>query len=146
MLSLTALGQSKLDIGQSKPNVTTAIIGNDTVFVMNREFAELVASRFDSLQSLKQSFSECVKAVDMLETSVDIRNKLITNLKNLSDNKQSEIMLLNRKIESLETSIYVYKDVEKQLKAETKKRKTWAIIAGIGGIAGISGILFGVLK
>ena len=131
---------------QDKPTVTTAVIGTDTVFVMNREYAELVAERFDSLASLKESFSECNSVVDGLQSAIVERGRLISEQNNLIGNLHADILNREAQIESYQRSVNAYKEVEAQLKKETRKRKVWTIVACVGGAAGLGGVIFGLSR
>ena len=137
----TAFGQSNSG-STPKPEITATVIGADTVFVMNRAYAELVAERFDSLASLKQSFSECNAVVDGLQSSILERGRLIAEQNNLIGNLHADIVNRDLQYQSCERSLNVYKDVEKQLKKETRRRKTWQAVAGVGvGAAVVSSII-----
>lgn len=109
---------------------------------MNRAYAELVAERFDSLASLKQSFLECNAVVDGLQSSILERGRLIAEQNNLIGNLHADIVNRDLQYQSCERSLNVYKDVEKQLKKETRRRKTWQAVAGVGvGAAVVSSII-----
>lgn len=130
----------------TKPNITATTIGTDTVFIMNRAYAEFVAERFDSLQAIKQAFSDCDKSVTMLQSSVTLRDAKMYEQTQLIDNLKSEIMLKNDVVESYKRSQLAVDSLQKQLKTETRKRKTWFVVAIGMGVGAVGGILYGALK
>jgi hypothetical protein len=132
---LSAYAQTKIE---------AAVIGNDTVFVMNRAYAELVANRFDSLASLKLSFKQCESVVDGLQFSIMDRSELIRAQSGLIENLRLDISVQNEIVQSYKRTEAITTDIQKQLRAETRKRKTWTVLcigALVGGVA--SAVYFG---
>ena len=105
------------------------------MFVMNRAYAELVANRFDSLESLKRSFKECESVVDGLQFSIVDRSELIHAQSGLIDNLRLDISNQNEIIQSYKRTEAITTDIQTQLRKETRKRKTWTGLC-IGALVG----------
>lgn len=129
---LTASGQT----------IETAVIGNDTVFVMNRRYAELVAARFDSLRLLKRSFNDCNNVVDGLQFSIMERAELIKAQNHLIENLRSDIDNQNQIIHSFERTEIITDDIKKQLFIESRKRKFWRVSAFVFLGAGVGSTIY----
>ena len=102
---------------------------------MNRAYAELVANRFDSLESLKRSFKECESVVDGLQFSIVDRSELIRAQSGLIDNLRLDISNQNEIIQSYKRTEAITTDIQTQLRKEPRKRKTWTglfIVALVG--------------
>ena len=113
------------------------IIGNDTVFIMDRSFAELVAERFDSLVVLKDYKEEADTMVLNLQYAIAQRSTLIQAQQSKIDNLERENSVLYNQIESFKRTENVSETIRKQLKAETRKRKFWQYATAGVGLAGV---------
>jgi len=54
--------------------VEQMLIGNDTVFIMDRDFAELVAERFDSLVVLKDFQQQADSLISNFQHAIHVRS------------------------------------------------------------------------
>jgi hypothetical protein len=129
-------------LNASGQTIETAVIGNDTVFVMNRRYAELVAARFDSLRLLKRSFYDCNNAVDGLQFSIIERAELIKAQNNLIGNLRDDIEHQNDIIHSFERTQVITDDIKKQLFIESRKKKFWRVSAFILLGAGVGSSIY----
>jgi hypothetical protein len=117
--------------------VEQMLIGNDTVFLMDRAFAELVAERFDSLEVLKRYKTESDTIVSNLQHAIHERSVLIQAQQTRIDNLRGENSVLYQQIESYKRTDNISETLRKQLKAETRKRKTWQYTTAGVAIGGI---------
>ena len=104
---------------------------------MDRAFAELVAERFDSLEVLKRYKSESDTIVSNLQHAIHERSVLIQAQQTRIDNLRGENSVLYQQIESYKRTDNISETLRKQLKAETRKRKTWQYTTAGVAIGGI---------
>lgn len=113
---------------QNNPQINIKVIGNDTLFVFNRDYAKYVITKFDSLNYYRNILP---KYKISLDDCLGLNNKY----KDLIDLKEAEIISLNSQIrycdaiaESYNNSDLLNKQLIKDLKKEKRKYKTWNII------------------
>jgi len=128
--------------------ITQQVINGDTVFVMNRPYAQWVLTKFDSLTQCKVNNKECMSVVEDLEIVVQDKNKVINRLEAVNINYSIEIGELNHVVESFRRVEKLNDDVKKSLESEIKKRKFWQGLAyfGIGSTVVASTMIFIILK
>ena len=128
--------------------ITQQIINNDTVFVMNRPYAQWVLNRFDSLTQCKVDNKQCMSVVDDLQLVVQDKNKVINQLESVNINYSIEIGELNHVIDSYRRTEKLNEDVKKSLESEIKKKNFWKGLAyfGIGSTVVTSTIIVLILK
>jgi hypothetical protein len=124
------------------------VINGDTVFVMNRPYAQWVLNRFDSLTQCKVDNKQCMSVVDDLQLVVQDKNKVINQLESVNINYSIEIGELNHVIDSYRRTEKLNEDVKKSLESEIKKKNFWKGLAyfGIGSTVVTSTIIVLILK
>lgn len=104
-------------------------------FIVTRTFLELVASRFDSLKHYKS----VAKQSEIILDSCYITLNKYQRLNMMQDKKlqtmELEISGYKQLIESCNRDAIVYKDIQKKLSKEIRRKKTWKMI-GIGAGTG----------
>jgi hypothetical protein len=118
-------------------NVDELVIEGDTVFIMDRAFAELVAERFDSLVVLKRFQEQADSLIANFQHAISVRSSMIQNQQSRIDNLNHENELLYQQIKSFQRTDNISETLRKQLKAETRKRKFWQYSTAGVAIAGI---------
>jgi len=119
---------------QKLPQIKLSIIDSDTVFIMNRQYAEMMAKTFDSLDRYKIKYNDCIGIIDTF-ISLNERYKLtIDNADNQILSLKNENLLLKQVITSHHKTEFIYDDISKKLTKEERKRRIWQSIA-IGGIS-----------
>lgn len=110
---------------QNNPKIKISVINDDTVFIFNRDYAQYVINKFDSLDHFRNSFFGCV---NVLEDCVKVKDQY----KKLSDLKEQEILSLKREIlyfdqlaESYDKSEKINKQLQGDLKKQLRKTKLW---------------------
>jgi hypothetical protein len=105
-------------------------------YTVTREFLEFTAQRFDSLKTYKQAYKDAVAVADSCmwlfgkaEQLNQLQDRNIAGLK-------EEIAALGDVVESYKRQEVVTKQIQKQLRKETRKRKFWQLV-GIGTGAGL---------
>lgn len=128
--------------------ITQQVINGDTVFVMNRPYAQWVLNRFDSLTQCKVDNKQCMSVVDDLQLVVQDKNKVINQLESVNINYSIEIGELNHIIDSYRRTEKLNEDVKKSLESEIKKKNFWKGLAyfGIGSTVVTSTIIVLILK
>lgn len=128
--------------------ITQQVINGDTVFVMNRPYAQWVLNRFDSLTQCKVDNKQCMSVVDDLQLVVQDKNKVINQLEAVNINYSIEIGELNHVIDSYRRTEKLNEDVKKSLESEIKKKNFWKGLAyfGIGSTVVTSTIIVLILK
>lgn len=127
-------------------NITTHVIGNDTVFVMDRDYAEFVAERFDSLRAIKLAFNQCDTVIQGLQSVMRHRAEIINAQTHAIDGLRDEIRIQNGLIKSYERTQVVTDEIRAQLKKETRRRKVWRVVGCLGVGAGVVGVVWGIVK
>jgi hypothetical protein len=124
------------------------VINGDTVFVMNRPYAQWVLNRFDSLTQCKVDNKQCMSVVDDLQLVVQDKNKVINQLESVNINYSIEIGEMNHIIDSYRRTEKLNEDVKKSLESEIKKKNFWKGLAyfGIGSTVVTSTIIVLILK
>lgn len=128
--------------------ITQQVINGDTVFVMNRPYAQWVLNRFDSLTQCKVDNKQCMTVVDDLQLVVQDKNKVINQLESVNINYSIEIGEMNHIIDSYRRTEKLNEDVKKSLESEIKKKNFWKGLAyfGIGSTVVTSTIIVLILK
>ena len=102
-------------------------------FIVTRSFLELVSARFDSLKHYKVFIKDTESLLDSCSsaiTEMQFLNKMQNNRFNLI---LEENIGYKQTIESYKRDVIVYKDIEKKIKQEVRKKKTWKIIGITAG-------------
>ena len=99
----------------------------DNGFLISREYAEFIALRFDSLDAYKIAYGECVDRAIECDALLNKSERLIADMKVQHQTQSDMLILKNAMIESYERDIIIFKDIEKQLKKQTRLKKVWKI-------------------
>lgn len=99
-----------------EPKIDIMIINGDTLFTMNRKFAEMVAIQYDSLEIVSNKLKECNDIIldcfelkeqykialsksedvtDMLKKELSTKDKIINGYKTIDNSQQKIIKELN---------------------------------------------------
>jgi hypothetical protein len=97
---------------------------------------EFTAARFDSLKTYKQAYADAVAVADSCAELLGKTEQLnILQERNIAGLKE-EIAAFGQIADSYKRQEVITKDIQKQLKKETRKRKFWQLV-GIGTGAGL---------
>lgn len=95
--------------------------------MITREYAEFIALRFDSLHAYKIAYGECVNRAVDCDALLNKSERLISDMKVQHQTQSDMLLLKDAMIKSYERDIIIFKDIEKQLKKETRLKKVWKI-------------------
>lgn len=132
------------------PEIEMVVVNSDTLFTINRKFAELVAIQYDSLKIVSDKLKECNGVLDYC---VEVKNQYKVAL----DQSQGVSDMLRKEIEKKDKIINSYKKIDesqqamyKELNTEFKKAKNrnkWLTGLTIGGVSvGFTSIILLLLK
>jgi hypothetical protein len=110
---------------QNNQNIKLSVINGDTVFVFNKAYGNYLVSKFDSLQHFKASFFDCA---DVLTDCANLRDnyKLLSTQKDsLIDNLHKQVLYCEGISESYHKSELLNKQLQKDLKKQSRKTKLW---------------------
>lgn len=114
---------------QIKPNITTYVLGNDTLFLANRQFLNLCAMKFDSLKYCTANYSECLDIIDTLQYQIQSKNTIIDQKNDIIISHEIEKSEMNHIMQSYIRENELNKDCKKALDIMTKKRNTYKTIS-----------------
>lgn len=101
----------------------------DNGFFITRDYAEFIATKFDSLDAYKVAHKECVSKALKCDSLLYQSEMLIKSL-NDKYNIQSEMLLLkDAMIKSYERTQVINVDIQKQLTSQKRIKKAWKITA-----------------
>ena len=109
----------------SQNNIQVKVINGDTLFVFNKEYANYIVSKYDSLKHYKISFNVCA---DVLTDCAKLRDnyKLLTTQKDsLIDNLHKQVLYCEGISESYHKYEILNKQLQKDLKKQLRKTKVW---------------------
>lgn len=125
MLAIAVLLLYSNSYCQNKPEIEIKIINNDTLFVFNKPYANLLVNKFDSLRHFKQSFFDCADVLtDCAKVRDDYKN-LIKTQDDLIVNLNKQVMIEEELIESYNRIDIYNKQLQKELKRQYRKTKLW---------------------
>lgn len=126
------------------------IVGNDTLFTINRKFAEMIAIQYDSLQIVTSKLNECK---DVLNTSLEVKDQYkiaLEKSEGVSDMLKKELMTKDKVIKSYIKIEETQNKLIDNLNSEFRKLKTRnTILTGItiGGVTvGFTSLVLLLLK
>jgi hypothetical protein len=133
-----------------KPEINLVVVNGDTLFTINRKFAEIIAIEHDSLviqnQRIKDyssSLSSCLDVKNEYKTALDKSVKLSDMLKEENKLKDKIIIGLNKVSDTQESFI---NDLNKEFN-KAKNRNKWLVGLTIGGVSvGFTSIILLLLK
>jgi hypothetical protein len=125
MLAIAVLLLYSNCYSQNKPEIEIKVINNDTLFVFNKSYANLLVNKFDSLRHFKQSFFDCADVLtDCAKVRDDYKN-LIKTQDDLIVNLNKQVMIEEELIESYNRIDIYNKELQKDLKRQYRKTKLW---------------------
>jgi hypothetical protein len=135
LLSLTAYGQ-----------ISVKIIDNDTLFVMSKDFAAMVAMRFDSLVSCKRNLQDCDRLVSELDAHRQDLVRISILQKEQSESLRKEIWEKDQIIGSYKRQEAIQDNMRKDYRRLTKNRNFWRVAAIVLGSGAVGTTIFAILK
>ena len=132
------------------PKIDLMVINGDTLFTMNRKFAEQIAIQYDSLEIVVGKLKECT---DVLNSSLELKEqyrKALETSEGVSDmlrkenNSKDKIINSYRKID--ESQQVIQTELTKQFN-KIKNRNKWLTGLSIGGVTvGFTSIILLLVK
>ena len=105
------------------------IIKVDNGFLISRDYAEYIATKFDSLDAYKVAQKECVSKALKCD-SLLYQSELVIKSLNEQYNMQSDILMIkDQMIESYKRGAIICNDYARQIKKQTRIKKVWKITA-----------------
>jgi hypothetical protein len=133
-----------------EPKIDLMVINGDTLFTMNRKFAEKIAIEHDSLEIMVDKFKECN---DVLSSSLELKDQYKVALEKsegISDMLKRELDKKDRIIQGYQTIDVSQQKIIGELHNEFKKarnRNKWLTGITIGGTTlGFTSIILLLLK
>ena len=134
----------------TSPEIELVVVNNDTLFTINRKFAEIVAIQFDSLRIVSEKLKECT---GVLNYCIEVKDQYKLAL----DQSQGVSDMLKKEIQNKDKIIGSYKKIDesqqamyKELNTEFKKakiRNKWLTGISIGGVSvGFTSIILLLIK
>jgi hypothetical protein len=133
-----------------EPKIDLMVINGDTLFTMNRKFAEQIAIEHDSLEIVTAKLKECN---DVLNSSLEVKDQYKTALEQsqgVSDMLKKELYTKDKIINSYkkidESQQAIQSELTKQFN-KMKNRNKWLTGLSIGGVSvGFTSIILLLLK
>lgn len=133
-----------------QPKIDMVVVENDTLFTINRKFAEIIAIQYDSLQIVTNKLNECK---DVLNTSLEVKDQYkiaLEKSEGVSDMLKKELMTKDKVIKSYIKIEETQNKLIDNLNGEFRKLKTRnTILTGItiGGVTvGFTSLVLLLLK
>jgi hypothetical protein len=101
----------------------------DSAFIITKNYAQFIALKFDSLDAYKIAHNKAVNAADTCNSLLKYSETIIKEQDIQFKLQLRQISAQNEIIESYKRSEFVFTDIQKQLKKETRKRKSWKVAA-----------------
>jgi len=105
------------------------IIKVDNGFLISRDYAEYIATKFDSLDAYKVAQKECVSKALKCDSLLYQSEVLISNLNDKYNIQSDMLNLKDQMIESYKRGAIICNDYQRQLKKQTRLKKVWKITA-----------------
>jgi hypothetical protein len=133
---IVALHLSSMLLGQNR-EIRQQIINTDTFFVMNRQYAQWVLSKFDTLEYVKRKLDDSKEIIGMLNNHTILLNETITKQKDAIKAYEIEVSETNHLIDSYRRAEIINNQVRQSLEKEKKRKSLWKGLAflGIGSTA-----------
>jgi len=130
------LSKNKQD--STKPQIDLMLVNGDTMFVINRKFAEQIAIQYDSLEIMSNKLNQCN---DVVNDCVKLKDQYKVAL----DKSEDVTIMLKKELTTKDKVIKSYEKIdESQQKIVTelnnefrkaKNRNKWLTALTIGGIS-----------
>ena len=133
-----------------EPKIDMVVIGNDTLFTINRSFAELVAIQYDSLEIINQKLLECKDVVfscielkEQYKIALE-RSEGISNMLRKENEGKNKIIDSYKKIDESQQALY--NDLNKEFKKAKNRNKLLTGITIGGATLGFTSLILLLLK
>jgi hypothetical protein len=142
------LSKNKQD--STKPQIDLMLVNGDTMFVINRKFAEQIAIQYDSLEITTKKLKECddvliscVQLKEQYKIALEKSEKISDMLK-IENNDKTKLILSYKHID--ETQQKIITDLNQEF-TKSKNRNKWLTGLTIGGISvGFTSLILLLLK
>jgi len=142
------LSKNKQD--STKPQIDLMLVNRDTMFVINRKFAEQIAIQYDSLEITTKKLKECddvliscVQLKEQYKIALEKSEKISDMLK-IENNDKTKLILSYKHID--ETQQKIITDLNQEF-TKSKNRNKWLTGLTIGGISvGFTSLILLLLK
>jgi len=142
------LSKNKQD--STKPQIDLMMVNGDTMFVINRKFAEQIAIQYDSLEITTKKLKECndvliscVQLKEQYKIALEKSEKISDMLK-IENNDKTKLLLSYKHID--ETQQKIITDLNQEF-TKSKNRNKWLTGLTIGGISvGFTSLILLLLK
>lgn len=133
---IVALHLYSMLLGQNR-EIRQQIINTDTFFVMNRQYAQWVLSKFDTLEYVKRKLDDSKEIIGMLNNHTILLNETITKQTDAIKAYEIEVSETNNLIDSYRRAEIINNQVRQSLEKEKKRKSLWKGLAflGIGSTA-----------
>lgn len=133
---IVALHLYSMLLGQNR-EIRQQIINTDTFFVMNRQYAQWVLSKFDTLEYVKRKLDDSKEIIGMLNNHTILLNETITKQTDAIKAYEIEVSETNHLINSYRRAEIINNQVRQSLEKEKKRKSLWKGLAflGIGSTA-----------
>lgn len=118
-------------LGQNR-EIRQQIINTDTFFVMNRQYAQWVLSKFDTLEYVKRKLDDSKEIIGMLNNHTILLNETITKQTDAIKAYEIEVSETNHLIDSYRRSEIINNQVRQSLEKEKKRKGLWKGLALLG--------------
>lgn len=128
---IVALHLSSMLLGQNR-EIRQQIINTDTFFVMNRQYAQWVLSKFDTLEYVKRKLDDSKEIIGMLNNHTILLNETITKQTDAIKAYEIEVSETNHLIDSYRRAEIINNQVRQSLEKEKKRKSLWKGLAFLG--------------
>jgi hypothetical protein len=118
----------------------------DNGFLISRDYAEYIASRFDSLDAYKIAYSESVNRAVECDALLYNAETVISAMKVQHQTQSDMLLLKNAMIQSYERGNVICNDYKKQLKKQTRFKKVWKITTYAFITVSLGALTYSILK
>ena len=124
------------------------IIGNDTFFIMNKNYAKWVLNKFDTLNHIKAKLEDCNEIIGMLNNHTELLKTTITKKDDIIKTYEIELSETNHILDSYKRNEVLQEGIQKALDKEKKEKGIWKGLAifGVSSTIVTSAILAIILK
>ena len=128
---IVALHLYSMLLGQNR-EIRQQIINTDTFFVMNRQYAQWVLSKFDTLEYVKRKLDDSKEIIGMLNNHTILLNETITKQTDAIKAYEIEVSETNHLIDSYRRAEIINNQVRQSLEKEKKRKGIWKGLALLG--------------
>lgn len=118
----------------------------DNGFLISRDYAEYIAARFDSLDTYKIAYGECVNRAVDCDSILYNAESVIASMKVQHQTQSDMLLLKDAVIQSYERDAIICNDYAKQLKKQTRLKKVWKITTYAFISVSLGALTYSILK